>query len=240
MTGFHRKGYTTIAMAVFVAIEHWYPGGMAEEEKRGGPRSIGTIEQADGSEVEYLEPSTEDNMLGQLLQHLFSGELPSYAQADDGRVLRILPQHWGSRHAESGLQLTLLTLSDMPSCTLLTDEGAIQGRPMIKLEDLRNLLTERPDSTTAQPPDTNSRAPNSALDDPARKCQDLRVKKQRTRSKVGRAENILRELHGDQIPPQKELSNKDLVRAVTQKLREGEQLSRDSIFRAAGRRKERK
>ncbi|HLM38125.1 MAG TPA: hypothetical protein VK434_00850 [Microvirga sp.] len=223
----------TIGLAVILAVKLWKPIEAAEEEKRGGPRSMGIVENADGSEVELFEPTLEESTLYDLHQHLFTGALPSYARADDGRILPILPQHWGSRYAE-------LELQGMPSGTLLTDEGAIQGVPLIKFKELQNLFVAQPASTAAQSPDTNSRALNSVLDDPARNSQDLRSRKPRTQSKRGRAEIILRELYGDQIPQPKELANKDLVRAVTQRLREGEQLSRDSIFRAAGRRKERK
>jgi hypothetical protein len=230
MTRFLPSGYSTIGWAVILGVKLWKPVEAAEEEKRGGPRSMGIVENADGSEVELLEPTVADSMLYELHQHLFTGALPSYALVDDGRILPILPQHWGSRHAK-------LELEGIPICTLLTDQGVIQGTPLIKFEELKNLFAAQPASTAAQPPDANSRALNSAADDPARKSQGLRSRKPRTQNKRGRAEDILRELYGDRIPPQKEVSNKELERAVTQKLRTGEQLSPDSILRAAGRRK---
>ena len=93
MTGFLPSGYLTIGLAVILAVKLWNSTEATEEEKRGGPRSMGIVENADGSEVELVETTLAETMLCDLHQHLFTGTLPSYALAEDGRILHILPQH---------------------------------------------------------------------------------------------------------------------------------------------------
>lgn len=230
MTGFLPSGYMPIGIAVILAVRLWNSNEAAEEEKRGGPRSMGFVENADGSEVELVEPTVAESMLYDLRQHLFTGTLPSYALADDGRILNILPQHWGSQHAE-------LELQGIPSCTILTDQGAVQGTPLVKFEELQNLFTTQPASTVVQRPAGKSLDLRPGVDKPDRQSENLHSKRQRMQTERSRATAKLAELYGDGIPTQGEVSNKSLERAVNEGLPSGQQLKRDTILRAAGRRK---
>jgi hypothetical protein len=156
MTKFHLKGYLTVGMAIRVAVEKWYPGEEAQEVARGGPRRLFSIEDADGSEIVFVEPTAAESTLHDLLQHLFCGSLPSYVLADDGQIFEISPQHWGSREAESEPQICSLTPSDMPSYSVVTNQGSIQGRPKIKLEELKSLLAGQSSRPVALPTDCPS------------------------------------------------------------------------------------
>jgi hypothetical protein len=223
MSGFVLTGYTIIFLAAAVAVEVWYPGQWAEEEVRGSPASF-TLEGPDGFPIEVFEPSVIDSALYDLRQRLASGVLKSYVVLDDGNLVEILPRYWVSRQADIHLDSGDVDTSHWIPST----EGIVLGRTLSRLDELRNLLALEEGKAAVSFTVTQT-LPTTG---PATPTQ-----RERTKPRSGLAREILDMLYPDGVPSQTQLSNKELERAITDKSPKGNKLSRDSILRAAGRRK---